>query len=44
MAADGWQGMVCVETANVLDDIVTLAPDEMHVLALSVWAEALSEA
>lgn len=43
MAADGWQRMVCVETANVLDDVVTLAPDEMHVLALSVWAESLSE-
>lgn len=39
MAEDGWQGMVCVESANVLNDIVTLAPDEMHVLSVSVWAE-----
>ncbi|WP_426142445.1 D-hexose-6-phosphate mutarotase [Pseudomonas sp. DWP3-1-2] len=41
MAADGWQGMVCVETANVLDDIVNLAPEEMHVMAVSVWAEPI---
>ncbi|SDX19512.1 glucose-6-phosphate 1-epimerase [Pseudomonas syringae] len=41
MAADGWQHMVCVETANVLDDVVTLAPDQMHVLGVSVWSEAL---
>jgi glucose-6-phosphate 1-epimerase len=43
MAEDGWQGMVCVESANVLDDVVTLAPNEMHVLAISVWAESLVE-
>jgi glucose-6-phosphate 1-epimerase len=43
MAADGWQGMVCVETANVLDDIVTLEPEQMHVLDVSIWAESLSE-
>ncbi|SQG00974.1 aldose 1-epimerase [Paucimonas lemoignei] len=41
MAANGWQGMLCVETANVLGDVVTLAPEQMHVLALSVWAEAI---
>ncbi|WP_440806500.1 D-hexose-6-phosphate mutarotase [Pseudomonas syringae] len=41
MAADGWQRMVCVETANVLDDVVTLAPDQMHVLGVSIWGEAL---
>ncbi|EGH05663.1 MULTISPECIES: D-hexose-6-phosphate mutarotase [Pseudomonas syringae group genomosp. 2] len=40
MAADGWQRMVCVETANVLDDVVTLAPDQMHVLGVSIWSEA----
>jgi glucose-6-phosphate 1-epimerase len=43
MAEDGWQGMVCVESANVMDDVVTLAPNEMHVLAISVWAESLVE-
>jgi glucose-6-phosphate 1-epimerase len=43
MAADGWQGMVCVETANVLGDVVTLDPDEMHVMSVSIWSEALQE-
>jgi glucose-6-phosphate 1-epimerase len=43
MTADGWQRMVCVETANVLGDVVTLAPDEMHVMGVSIWAEALQE-
>lgn len=43
MADDGWRRMVCVETANVLDDLVTLAPDEMHVMGVSIWAEALQE-
>lgn len=44
MAADAWQRMVCVESANVLDDVVTLGPDEMHVLSISIWAEALPQA
>lgn len=41
MADDGWQHMVCVETANVLNDVVTLAPDDMHTLSVSIWAEPL---
>ncbi|CAM3458038.1 D-hexose-6-phosphate mutarotase [Pseudomonas floridensis] len=41
MAADGWQRMVCVETANVLSDVVTLAPDDMHILNVSIWSEPL---
>ncbi|MBC3955915.1 D-hexose-6-phosphate mutarotase [Pseudomonas triticifolii] len=41
MAPDGWQRMVCVETANVLSDVVTLAPDDMHILNVSIWSETL---
>ncbi|GFM50064.1 D-hexose-6-phosphate mutarotase [Pseudomonas capsici] len=41
MKPDGWQRMVCVETANVLDDVVNLAPQDMHVLGISIWSEAL---
>lgn len=41
MADDGWQRMLCVETANVMSDVVTLAPDDMHVLSVSLWSEAL---
>ncbi|KQQ53519.1 D-hexose-6-phosphate mutarotase [Pseudomonas sp. Leaf127] len=41
MADDGWQGMLCVETANVMSDVVTLAPQAMHVLSVSLWSEPL---
>ena len=41
MADDGWQGMLCIETANVLDDVVNLAPGESHTLGVSITAQAL---
>ncbi|TFC77251.1 hypothetical protein E3O45_07775 [Cryobacterium sp. TMS1-20-1] len=31
--ADEWTGMVCVETANVLSDTITLAPGETHTMS-----------
>lgn len=43
MEADGWQNMVCVETANVMGDIVTLKPNDMHVMSVSIWAEPLTD-
>lgn len=43
MEADGWKSMVCVETANVMSDIVTLKPGDMHVMGVSIWAEPLGE-
>jgi glucose-6-phosphate 1-epimerase len=43
MDADGWQNMVCVETANVMGDIVTLKPNDMQVMSVSIWAEPLGE-
>jgi len=39
-AADAWTGMLCIETANVLDDIVTLAPGAQHSMAVTLWSEA----
>lgn len=39
--ADAWQGMLCIETANVLDDFVLLAPGAEHVLGLRVVSEKL---
>ncbi|MNE66766.1 putative glucose-6-phosphate 1-epimerase [compost metagenome] len=36
MAGDGWQGMLCIETANVWDDIVELKPGGSHTLGLSI--------
>lgn len=41
MADDGWQRMLCIETANVLDDVVTLAPGASHTLGVSVMGIAL---
>jgi glucose-6-phosphate 1-epimerase len=43
MQADGWQSMVCVETANVMSDVVTLKPGDMHVMGVSIWAEPLTD-
>ncbi|MDZ3994651.1 D-hexose-6-phosphate mutarotase [Pseudomonas sp. Teo4] len=41
MADDGWQRMLCIETANVWDDVVTLAPGKSHSLGVSISDEAL---
>ena len=41
MADDGWQRMLCIETANVWDDVVTLAPGASHSLSLSIGSEPL---
>jgi len=42
-AADDWQGMLCIETANVLDDCVLLPPGGEHVLGLRVVSEVLKD-
>ncbi|MHC6228098.1 D-hexose-6-phosphate mutarotase [Pseudomonas sp. X10] len=41
MADDGWQRMLCIETANAWDDVVTLAPGASHSLSVSIGNEAL---
>lgn len=38
---DAWRDMVCIETANVLDDMVELAPQASHTLALEIESKAL---
>jgi len=38
-AANAWTGMLCIEHANVMDDIRVLAPGKQHQLDLSLWAE-----
>jgi glucose-6-phosphate 1-epimerase len=38
-AADAWQRMVCIETANVLNDMLVLPPRAEHSLELELWAE-----
>jgi dihydroxy-acid dehydratase len=37
----GWREMVCVESANAMDNIVTVAPCETHTLAVTYSVEAL---
>jgi glucose-6-phosphate 1-epimerase len=34
--------MLCIEHANVMDDIRVLAAGEQHQLNLSLWAELLA--
>ncbi|MFJ2983801.1 MULTISPECIES: D-hexose-6-phosphate mutarotase [unclassified Pseudomonas] len=41
MADEGWQRMLCIETANVWDDVVTVAPGKSVALTLSISSEAL---
>ncbi|HSC84345.1 MAG TPA: D-hexose-6-phosphate mutarotase [Pseudomonas sp.] len=38
-ADDAWQRMLCIETANVWDDCLQLAPGASHSLDLSLWGE-----
>ncbi len=42
-ADDAWQRMLCIETANVMEDVVSLAPGQSHTLAVSIWSEALAD-
>jgi glucose-6-phosphate 1-epimerase len=37
---DEWTGMLCVETANALDDAVTLAPGALHVMTATLEVQA----
>lgn len=41
-AADAWQGMLCIETANVMEDVVRLAADERQRLQLRLSSEVLA--
>ena len=41
MADDGWQRMLCIETANVMEDVVTLAPGASHTLGVSIASKPL---
>ncbi|MND52893.1 putative glucose-6-phosphate 1-epimerase [compost metagenome] len=41
MADDGWQRMLCIETANVMGDVVNLAPGASHTLGVSIASKSL---
>ena len=36
---DEWKNLVCVESANSADDIVTLAPGASHTISARIYAE-----
>jgi glucose-6-phosphate 1-epimerase len=38
---DEWTEMVCVETANAMDDAVTIAPGAMHAMSATIAVEPL---
>lgn len=40
-ADDAWQRMLCIETANVMDDVVRLEPGANHTLSVSIGVEPL---
>jgi len=40
-ADDAWQGMLCIEHANVLDDSLILAPGAEYRLDVTLWAQPL---
>jgi len=40
-ADDAWQRMLCIETANVMDDLVELEPGAEHTMGVSLWGETL---
>lgn len=42
-ADDSWQSMFCVETANVMEDCIELAPYSSHALTMSITTENLNE-
>jgi len=41
MADDGWQRMLCIETANVWDDVVELRPGASSVLKVIIGSEVI---
>ncbi|POF41071.1 D-hexose-6-phosphate mutarotase [Pseudomonas laurylsulfativorans] len=41
MADNGWQRMLCIETANVMGDVVSLAPGASHTLGVSIASKSL---
>jgi dihydroxy-acid dehydratase len=40
-SGNGWREMVCVESANAMDNVVTVAPGETHTMAVTYSVEAM---
>jgi len=39
-ADDAWQRMLCVETARVMDDVLTVAPGEAVTVSVTIEVQA----
>lgn len=44
MSPDGWLSMVCIETANVATNAITLAPGEKHTLRAHIFVQNFAPA
>lgn len=42
MSAEGWRQMLCIESANVAEDAITIQPREAHVMETTLSTEALA--
>lgn len=38
---DAWQGMLCIETARVWDDVMSVAPGRSETMKVEIWSEPL---
>jgi len=43
MSPDGWRGMTCIETANAVENAITLAPRSAHTMEAHLRIEELSQ-
>jgi glucose-6-phosphate 1-epimerase len=41
MTPSGWLEMICIETANVADNAITLAPQQTHTMEAHIFVEAM---
>ncbi|MCP1607594.1 D-hexose-6-phosphate mutarotase [Pseudomonas citronellolis] len=40
-ADDAWQRMLCIETARVWDDVLSVAPGRSETMSVEIWSEGL---
>ncbi|WP_259758130.1 D-hexose-6-phosphate mutarotase [Pseudomonas sp. GCEP-101] len=43
MPDDAWTGMLCIETARVMDDAMSVAPGRSETMSVEIWSEPLSQ-
>ena len=43
MPDDAWTGMLCIETARVMDDAMSVAPGRSETMSVEIWSEPRSQ-